>query len=160
METSGEPNVPQTNPRTMIPVLRKLHTKPESEKGGWVGTSNFRRLKNCWINSSQVDPSQFVPSQPPSIPARKSRYFLDGCALEEIQISAAETRISILLHQTLFVTGGWRHPAPPTCCAMQEKTNRKNAYVSPTPLVPVCRNKRPEALLEHQLQTPTESKNL
>ena len=31
------PNVPQTYPRTMIPVLRKLLTKPESEKGrvGW-----------------------------------------------------------------------------------------------------------------------------
>ena len=35
METSGEPNVPQTYPRTMIPVLRKLLTKPERE-GGWA----------------------------------------------------------------------------------------------------------------------------
>ena len=38
-------------------------------------------------------------------------HFLDGYALEEIQISTAETRISILLHQNLFVTGRWRHPA-------------------------------------------------
>ena len=38
METSGVPNVHQTYPRTMIPVLRKLLTKPESEKreGGWA----------------------------------------------------------------------------------------------------------------------------
>ena len=40
-------------------------------------------------------------------------YFLNGCASEEIQISAAETRIAFLLHQTLFVKGGWRHPASP-----------------------------------------------
>ena len=39
--------------------------------------------------------------------------FLAGYALEEIQISTAETRISILPYQTLFVTGGWRHPALP-----------------------------------------------
>ena len=59
METSGMPNVPQTYPRTMIPVLRKLHTK---WKGGRVGTSNFRRLMSCWINWYPVDPSQLVPS--------------------------------------------------------------------------------------------------
>ena len=40
-------------------------------------------------------------------------HFLDGYALEEIQISTAETRISILPYQTLFVIGGWRHPALP-----------------------------------------------
>ena len=34
-------------------------------------------------------------------------HFLGGYALEEIQISTAETRISILPYQTLFVTGGW-----------------------------------------------------
>ena len=79
-----------------------------------MGTSNFRRLKSCWINSSQVDPVQLVPTHSsPSFPPRKSYYFLAGYALEEIQISTAETRISILPYQTLFVTGGWRHPALP-----------------------------------------------
>ena len=41
------------------------------------------------------------------------QHFLAGYASEEIQISTAETRISILPYQTLFVTGGWRHPALP-----------------------------------------------
>ena len=36
--------------------------------------------------------------------------FLGGSAFEEIQISAAETRISILPYQTLFMTGRCRHP--------------------------------------------------
>ena len=117
-------------------------------------TSNFRRLKSCWINSSQVDPVQLDPTHRPSIPARKSYYFLDGYALEEIQISVAETRISILPEQPLFVTGGWRHPAPPTCCAMQEKPSQ-NLHKSPTPMVPVCSEKDTcgTAPLQHQLHS-------
>ena len=105
-------------------------------------------------SSSQVDPVQLVPTHHPSIPARKSYYFLDGYALEEIQISVAETRISILPEQPLFVTGGWRHPAPPTCCAMQEKPSQ-NLHKSPTPMVPVCSEKDTcgTAPLQHQLHS-------
>ena len=82
------------------------------------------------------------------------KYFLDGYALEEIQISVAETRISILPEQPLFVTGGWRHPAPPTCCAMQEKPSQ-NLHKSPAPLVPVCSEKDTcgTAPLQHQLHS-------
>ena len=104
-------------------------------------------------SSSQVDPVQLVPTHSsPSFPPRKSYYFLAGYALEEIQISTAETRISILPYQTLFVTGGWRHPAPPTCCAMQETHNQKYIYI-PHPNGTCLQQKRtPVALLQHQLQ--------
>ena len=49
------------------------------------------------------------------------------------------------------MTGGWRHPPPPTCCVMQEQ--RKH-YFYPTPLVPLCSQLTPVALLQAQ-STPT-----
>ena len=70
-------------------LLKKLHTSNTRLHT----TSNFRRLKSCWINSSQVDPVQLVPTlSSPSFPPRKSYYFLGGCASEEIQISTAESQ--------------------------------------------------------------------
>ena len=80
METSGaaerSPNIPPDND----PCPTKIAHQTWKWKGGWVGTSNFRRLKSCWINSSQVDPVQLVPTHSsPSFPPRKSYYFF--CSL-------------------------------------------------------------------------------
>ena len=67
------PNIPPDND----PCPTKIAHPTWKRKGGRVGTSNFRCLKSCWINSSQVESSQLGPSPPPSIPARKSYYFIE-----------------------------------------------------------------------------------
>ena len=55
------PNVPQTYPRTMIPVLRKLLTKPESEKeGGWAQT-----IFAAGSTGPKLTPVQLVPPTTP-----------------------------------------------------------------------------------------------
>ena len=65
-----------------------------------------------------------------------------------------ETRISILLHETLFVTGGWKHPAPivsiswfqgiplamGTSCRKWTRVVRQEK-VSPVTLTPLTRAK-------------------
>ena len=41
-------------------------------------------------------------------PCKRNASFLGGYASEEIQISTAENQDNFLLHQTWFVTGGWK----------------------------------------------------
>ena len=112
------PNIPPDNDPCPTKIAHQ-NLKMKGRVGGHKQFSSPEELLD------QLVPSWLQSTRPPlystpSFPPRKSYYFLGGCASEEIQISTVETRISILLHQTLFVTGGWRHPAPPTCCAMQE----------------------------------------
>ena len=41
-------------------------------------------------------------------PCKRNARFLGGYASEKIQISTAENQDNFLLHQTWFVTGGWK----------------------------------------------------
>merc|ERR1711974_177723 len=50
----------------LLKKIAHLNTRP-------LTTSNFRRLKSCWINWYPVDPSQLVPTSPyfPSFPRKE-----------------------------------------------------------------------------------------